>query len=520
MPPNALIAAALASVCFGFCVAALVGLPLYADGGHYFFRIIVDGAPWIPQNRVAAALPQLPALFASWVIDDLTLVRHIFSFAYVLLPAGSLVACWWVVRRRMPLLMLFPALSMLLTQANFSSVSELLATQYLVWPLLLGMVLMPERRSVQRYALVTAPLLVVLHPLAALPAFGLALLAAMIAVHPASALNSPFAAAGDISPGGPAGRARQRLRSTWLKLAFWLTAAGTLRVVWSVSGLSPYESWLLDHGFAWYFFALSHTQHLLLVAVLLIAGYSTARSLRGPGGRAGRGSRLLPWLALLALPVLVAMLATEFLWGEGIRLKSGIHFAGTLLLMVCGASVGLLAHRSGQGQAPPESEADTGDAAASDTTRAMRGSLTLPVVIALLGITALVLVKSACWWTAIRGLQDMLSTSTETCIVHGQSEPFSLQWPWMSIIDEWNAPMNALAFRPRLSLSADGGVLPVPLLLPDNGCEWLELTGEAHLVSWLKRPWRQLDRHYGPLKQVVPAPENADVSPRQYGNVP
>jgi hypothetical protein len=68
------------------------------------------------------------------------------------------------------------------------------------------------------------------------------------------------------------------------------------------------------------------------------------------------------------------------------------------------------------------------------------------------------------------------------------------------IVDDWNAPMNALIFRPRLRDPATGELVPIALLLPDNGCGWLELFPEVYPMPWLSVPWQRLDEGFGPLR--------------------
>jgi hypothetical protein len=120
------------------------------------------------------------------------------------------------------------------------------------------------------------------------------------------------------------------------------------------------------------------------------------------------------------------------------------------------------------------------------------------------------LAKSSAWWTATRGLQNVMVESEDACIEFGPQQPFGLQWPWMAVVDDWATPMNALAFRPR-----GGARWPIALLLPYDGCRVLEETGVAHLTSWLERPWTVLDAVFGPLRPiefqspgVYPAPFN------------
>jgi hypothetical protein len=110
-----------------------------------------------------------------------------------------------------------------------------------------------------------------------------------------------------------------------------------------------------------------------------------------------------------------------------------------------------------------------------------------------MAIAVLMLVKSAAWWTATRGLQNVVSEPGAPCIQHGRQSPFALQWPWMAIIDDWATPMNALVFRASWA---------IPLLLPGDGCRRLEETGQAQLSTWIGRPAAQLENRFGPLRSV------------------
>lgn len=109
-PDRTTVGLGLALIGFACGVAALVGLPLFGDGAYYFFRIALDGVPEVPNLRLAAVLPQLPALAAARLTDDVILIRHAFAFAYGTLGLLSLLACWLIVRRQAPILVLFPAL--------------------------------------------------------------------------------------------------------------------------------------------------------------------------------------------------------------------------------------------------------------------------------------------------------------------------------------------------------------------------------------------------------------------------
>jgi len=447
----------LLTIAAGYAIAALIGLPLFGDGGYYFFKLAVDAEPVVPNLRYAALLPQLPALFAARLGADWLLLRHVFSVSYAALPVLSVLACWLAVRRRAPLLILFPALSLLVNQINFSGVSELLASLYLVWPLLLLMLLYPGHWAVGLCALAAGPLLLFLHPMA----FTLAYLLAMLAVS--------------------VGWRERGQRRFWLRAAAWLALMGTARLLWTLLALNPYERKnLSSHGLTHYLLAETPSQYLLLglaaglglaVAVAVWRGWLPQRPSR-------RAQRLLG-LGALSLAVVAIAVGGELLIGDGIKLKAALTFVLGLLLMGLAAAVGFAR--------PPTGEPSDGGSVPAAV-------LVSPVALA---IVLLVLAKSAAWWTATKGLQQVIADSPGACIPFGPQRPYGLQWPWMAIIDDWATPLNALAFRPR-----GPAVGPVPLLLPDDGCQVLAESGEAYLTSWVHRPWIELEAAFGPLRPL------------------
>jgi hypothetical protein len=502
LDPLRLVDAAVLLICLAYVLAALVGLPFFGDGAHYLFRLRMDTVPYLPDLRFAAVPMQLPAYLASQLGADVLTTRHLFAFGQVLLPVASVIACWLIVRRRAPRLMLFPALALLLSQINFSSVSELLAMQYVAWPLVLAMGLSAERRWVRRYAAIAGPVLLFQHPLAFAALFGLAAFALIIAWSHAE------------------------LRRRWLRIALWLAVCGVARVLWSSIGLSEhYEQRMVSaDGAAFYVLTVTWGQHLLLGAVTVLGlGWAGWLLHQGRGRRAmdvAAGPRLLIWLTVLAVPPLVLMVSYEICWGQGVRLKSASTIGVSFLLMAAAGLLGLFGlprrttaprhpHRAPVSGLSREEAADLSSRprASPLETRscppyraALRGTLPATMV-ALLGIAALLLVKSAAWWTGTRGLQNIVADTPGACVPLSRHTPYALQWPWMVIVDDWNAPMNALIFRPQLRDPDTGALVPVALLLPDNGCDWLELQPEVYPTPWLSVSWERLDAKFGPLRR-------------------
>jgi hypothetical protein len=431
-------------------VSAAVGLPLYGDGAYYFFRIVVDGTPDVPNFRYAAVLPQLPTLAATWLSADINLLRHCFSMTYAALPVLSLLGCWMVARRRAPALILFPTLFFTLNQINFSAVSELLLCLYLAWPYVLLAGLYPRHPATWYYGAALAPLLLLLHPLA----FGLALFLAVAAVITARA-------AGDAP----------RVQRAWSVIAAGLALSGMLRLAWTLIGSNSYERSFADASqVGYYLLPTTPGQVALMLAVCAAALVLVPRRIRGTGRAAD------VWPVWLLLPVLAAWVGAEILAGDGVKLKAALIYP----FGVCFMGLALWAAR-----ASTDRHATRGHRSGRRFAR--------PFAACVLAIVLLTLAKSAAWWTATRGLINATASADSTCLAFGPQAPYDLQWPWMAIIDNWTAPIAALVFR---------GPWPIPLLLPKDGCTLLRQTGTAHLTAWTGRPESLLAVRFGPLRHA------------------
>jgi hypothetical protein len=437
-------------------VVGLVGAPLYGDGGWYFVRIVLTGEPLIPNQRVSAAIAQVPVLLAWRFSDDVLVLRHAFSLGYALLPWAALAIAWWLVRRRAPWLWAYPVLGLVALQLNFSGVSELVVTLHLSWPFVLAALLYPERIATLAYGLVLAAVLVFLHPLSFTAAALLALLAVVI------------------SRRGAALDARR-----WYWLAGWFTAAGVVRLAWTVTGLTSYERGRL---------APEAAGHYLLPATDLQLGFLIGIALLGLGWTLLVVAPRQPWRGRLAallgpvawlLPLAALGIGAGFLIGEGIRLKVGLSFMLGLGLMVLAAIAVLASERRSTPLASP---------VRGRVLRQLIGAATAAILL-------LAAARSVAWWTATHGLANLTASSTKTCIPFGPDEPYAMQWPWMAIIDDWAAPFNAMVFR------GDPGLGPIALLLKHDGCTQLAETGIVHFPGWVSVPFPALEARFGPLRR-------------------
>ena len=442
----------LGAIALAYGLAALVGLPLYGDGTFYFFRLVMDGVPEIPNLRFAAVLPQLPAWAATHLTGDATLVRHWFSIGYAALPVLSLLACWLATRRLAPALILFPSLCLVANQVNLSGVSELLTSIHLAWPFVFLASLHPGRRITWGYGAALAPVLLLLHPLGFLLHFALAALAVLNA------------------------RLHADARRVWVWIGSGMAVVGGLRLLWTLLGSNEYER---SHGgaseAAYYLLADTPAQALLLLLVLALA-LALAWTLDGDAGQRRRRSPRALSLGFLLVPAVGILLGAGLLAGEGIKLKVGAVFPISLLLMGLTAALALARATSPRSRTP------------GSTAHLPWESWLIACALAIVLATA---ARSAAWWTATRGLINATSSSELRCIPFGPEEPYALQWPWMAIVDNWTAPMSALVFR---------GPWPIPLLLPKDGCAVLEETGMARIHPWIVYPRSELESRFGPLR--------------------
>ncbi|NEX15936.1 MAG: hypothetical protein C1943_04680 [Halochromatium sp.] len=482
------------AVC-GYVVAAVVGLPLFEDGSFYFFTIVIEQAAVVPNLRVSAVLPQLPAVMAFSLGADLALGRFIFSAAYMAIPLATLVGSWLLLRRRVPALLLLVLPSFLALQLNFSGVSELLSGLYLTWPVLLAMLLVPQRRWVMALAIGWGPLLLLLHPLAFIFCFGLGLVAWLLSWG-----------AGDW---GAWVAVKERL--VWRRIGLWLVANGLARVAWTAFGLNDYERGRLNPSSALgYLFGETVAQHLLiamLVCVTLLGFWVLHR--RSLSSRASRALMLFLWLALL----IVAWVSIEYLLGKGIVLKSAMTL-GVGLLGMTAVTWLVLQRETGrilQRETERGVEREAGQSIQWKAERGMQkeaglgaaGSKRPSTAMHMLGVALLMLLmaKSSAWWTGVRGLQDMVASSDTACIPFGDHEPYSLQWPWMVITDSWPTPFTALVTRPFVPTSEEGQFQPIAVMLKHNGCDQLRATGMLYLPVGVSLPFEAVDAALGPLRR-------------------
>jgi hypothetical protein len=445
----------VAMTLFGFAIAALAGVPLYDDGSQYLFVIAMEQEPWLPNLRLSGTLPQLPAVAAFALGADLPLGRLVFSLSYMAIPAGSLLACWWLVRTTAPGLLLAILPTFAAMQLNFSGVSELLSGVYLTWPLLLAMLLLWTRPWVRAGAIGAGPFLLLLHPLAFLYCLGLAALAGLIAWRHAES------------------------RGSWRRIGLWLALCGLIRLVWTTVGLNEYERGRLTPVGATQYILANTPAHHVLIIVLALATLIAVWALRHAAD-SGTGGRALAAIWMLGLAGSI-WVGGELVLGSGVTLKSAVTLVVPALGML--AVTMLLLPRPAQAPA------------------ARPAGSPAPMLLAGAAILVLVLAKSSAWWTGSRMLQDIVSSGDQPCIRFDGGHPYSLQWSWMRVVDEWSTPFTALVARPFVPDPDGAGAQLVALLLRGDGCEALRSSGLVQLPDGVFQPFPAVDAAFGPLRQ-------------------
>jgi hypothetical protein len=276
--------AALAVLSASLIVAAAVGLPLAWDGSWYLYRLLADGAPATPHGRLIDAILQMPVL-AIGAVDhrpDLTAARFSFALTYAVVPTIALAACWSILRRRAPALLIWPALgiglALLPGLANFTS--EAMIAVEIAWPIFCAAVVGVPGRGAPVVG-VLALALALSHPTG--PAF--LLVAAVVAWVTARAR-------GDVGfPVAPVA-------------TILLALTGT---VWFTATLDEYQTAAATAGPLHETFDLAVAGAPLIALVFVYVAAAAAHASRTALGDRGHLARLLTWLGAGAIAAAVAV---------------------------------------------------------------------------------------------------------------------------------------------------------------------------------------------------------------------
>jgi hypothetical protein len=147
----------------------IVGGAMLWDGSYYLYKALDTAEPYAPHGRLINVPLQWPVIWASRIIQDVNTLKIMFGLMYALVPLGSLLLAWWIVKDSHPTLFVWAALGVgfgtLMLQLTF--VAEAILVLHMFWPLLLGLLVVP-RRSVNIIIAVLSVLILFSHPFAIL----------------------------------------------------------------------------------------------------------------------------------------------------------------------------------------------------------------------------------------------------------------------------------------------------------------------------------------------------------------
>lgn len=155
-------------VAIALVAAILGGAVLISDGAYFLYQTVNSQSVEVPHLRITFAMLLYPAVIATYLTENFTIIRWIYSIPLVIAPLVTLALSWWVVRRTRPSLFVWAAFGILLVNlpGQMHWVATSIRTNQLFWPLLLAILIgMPSR--VVPMAIVLAQLMMVLHPHAA-----------------------------------------------------------------------------------------------------------------------------------------------------------------------------------------------------------------------------------------------------------------------------------------------------------------------------------------------------------------
>jgi len=139
----ALSLACVSFYCYFLVSAALRGVPFFGDGAMGLYRILDTSGfsytPWA-NRHYADYVVQFPVVFLIRLgIDDLSLLRFVFNFSYMMLPLLGFVISWVPLRKKYSRYYFYPVLSYFLFSiiATFSIFSEGHFLYFLLWPVFL-----------------------------------------------------------------------------------------------------------------------------------------------------------------------------------------------------------------------------------------------------------------------------------------------------------------------------------------------------------------------------------------------
>ena len=130
----------LGVIALGYAIAAVLGLGLAYDGSFFLFQTLNTGQPLVPYNRFVHWPLLEPLVVARSLTESPRALAAILTFSYLMVPLVSLVASWWIVRRKQPRLFVWSVIGIGLVSLPGQPfmVSEGIMAIQLSWPILLA----------------------------------------------------------------------------------------------------------------------------------------------------------------------------------------------------------------------------------------------------------------------------------------------------------------------------------------------------------------------------------------------
>src|SRR5512138_3734116 len=99
-----------AVVAIALIFGAIAGGAMLWDGSYYLYKALDTGEPYAPHGRLINVPLQLPVIWASQAIGNINVLKTLFGLMYALVPLGSLLIAWWIVKGSQPALFIWAAL--------------------------------------------------------------------------------------------------------------------------------------------------------------------------------------------------------------------------------------------------------------------------------------------------------------------------------------------------------------------------------------------------------------------------
>ena len=449
-------------VVLALCFAALCGGGLSWDGSGILFETLDKQVPFTTHLRLISVPLQLPALLASRITDNPTILQTLFGLAYAAIPLVALSASWWVVRDRAPWLFVWPILGIGLgtLSGQFDFTSEAIIALQLFWPVLLALLLGMQRDHV--------PLVLVL-------------CLAVLCSHPYAV---PFFAIASVIALVRAQRDGANRQLRWWAVGF---AAAIVPAV-AAMRTSSYDNQQLSSGGLLWSFAVS-TPGLPLVAIgsALLTGLTV---LAVPFARR-RDGRLIPILHGLGLAGIVAVGLSLALWVRDPHLWRWANKLSypALIATLCFMAMAVLEGSIHTPEPPYGAGGPARDAL--DWAHRVRTIRVVAIVFSLV-----LCIQSATWFNLVGRLRETIDQRTWSCL---SMSPIA--WIQGTPLDQFDTPAQSLLLQGRV---------PKALLLSGNGCGDTTFSDGVPLTQFAVRSWQGGWFDLRPLRQQLLAEQDSD----------